>query len=355
MTAMAIRHLHVISRNDELYKAASVAYTKSPAFDLVYFAMTNFWSRLQKPFLALAPMDDVTDVVFREVITQHLPRPDIFFTEFASVDGLCSRGAEQVKRKIRLTEHQHPVVAQIWGTNPEHFFTAAQMVQELGFDGVDINMGCPVDAVIKKGAGAALCRTPELAKDIIAAVKGGAPNLPVSVKTRLGLKKMMTEEWVTVLLQQDLAALTIHGRTAAELSKVPANWEEIGKAVAIRDAIAPQTMLVGNGDIESYAQAIDMHKKFGVDGVMIGRGIFANPWVFEKTLNPTKHTKDEYLALLKQHLELFDKTWGKTKNFEMLKKFFKMYVKGFDGANELRQKLMLCKTAEQIYSVFKTA
>ncbi len=313
--------------------------------------MQNFWQTLQKPFLVLAPMDDVTDVVFREIIAVNLPRPDVFFTEFASADGLCSRGAEQVKRKIRLTENQRPVVAQIWGNHPDKFLEAAKLVQELGFDGIDINMGCPVEAVVKKGSGAALCLNHELAGKIITAVKEGAPNLPVSVKTRLGLTKIVTEDWITFLLKQDLAALTVHGRIAADLSKVPANWEEIGKAVAIRNAIAPQTLLIGNGDIESYAQAKEMHEKFGVDGVMIGRGIFANPWVFEKTLTPTKHEKAEYIDLMLKHVAMHTEVWGKSKNFEMLKKFFKMYVKGFDGANELRVKLMLCKTPEQVVEV----
>lgn len=315
--------------------------------------MQNFWKQLPKPFLALAPMDDVTDVVFREIISTYLPKPDVFFTEFASADGLCSKGKDMVARKLMFTEHQHPVVAQIWGKTPEHFFEAAKLIESLKFDGIDINMGCPVEAVIKKGAGAALCTTHDLAAEIIAATKRGAPNIPLSIKTRLGLDKVVTEEWVTFLLQQNIAALAIHGRTAVQMSTGEADWSEIGKAVKIRNKIAPQTVIIGNGDIKSYAQAEEMHKKHGVDGVMIGRGIFNNPWVFEKTLTPVMHKKEAYINLLLKHVQLYDKIWGKKKNFEMLKKFFKMYVKDFEHASELRQKLMLCKTSPQVQAVIQ--
>lgn len=309
----------------------------------------NFWKLLPVPFLVLAPLDDVTDVVFRELIAVNLPNPDVFFTEFTSADGLNSLGRERVLRKLKYTENQRPVVAQIWGTEPANMEKAARLVQELGFDGVDINMGCPDNAVVKKGAGAALCQTPELAKKLIDAVRSGAPDIPVSVKTRIGFNEINTQEWIGFLLSQKLDVLTIHGRTAEELSKVPAHWDEIGKAVKLRNNISPQTLIIGNGDITSVNAARQMHTSYEVDGVMIGRGIFSNPWVFEK--EEKCHSKEEYIELLLKHMHLFEDTWGKTKKFDILKKFFKMYVNNFSNASDLRVKLMACKTSEDVEKV----
>lgn len=314
--------------------------------------MANFWNSLPIPFTVLAPMDDVTDVVFREIMTI-LPPPDVFFTEFASVDGLMSPGREAVMRKLRRTDNQHPVIAQIWGTNPDNFFEVAKLIQELGFDGIDINMGCPVEPVVKHGAGSGLITNPTQAKLVIEATRKGAPNLPLSIKTRLGFDKIVTEEWTTFLLQQNLDALSIHGRIAVQMSKGDADWNEIGKVVKIRDSVAPQTKIIGNGDIKEYAQVLKMHEQYNVDGVMIGRGVFQNPWVFAKTLTPITHQPQEFVDILRKHLDLFIKTWGKDKNFEIMKKFFKMYVKEFEGANALRQQLMECKKREEVDEVLK--
>lgn len=309
--------------------------------------MGDFWQELPRPFLVLAPMEDVTDVVFREIIAD-LPRPDVFFTEFVSADGLASKGRDITLRKFKYTESQRPIVAQIWGIDPVNLKKAARLAAELKFDGIDINMGCPDRAVMKKGAGAALCLTQKLAKEIIMAVKDGAKDLPVSVKTRLGYDKVVTDEWISFLLSQNLAALTIHGRTALQMSKGEANWEEIGKAVKLKQKIAPETIIIGNGDIKSFKEALKMHELFGVDGVMIARGVFANPWVFSKSQNQTEHQKDEYIEILRKHLNLYEETWGDSKNFEVMKKFFKMYVKSFKGANQLRQRLMECKSKAQV-------
>jgi nifR3 family TIM-barrel protein len=314
--------------------------------------MANFWQDLPKPFLVLAPMEDVTDYVFREIVAK-LPRPDVFFTEFTNADGLLSKGRQKLIRKFQYSESQRPIVAQIWGKNPENLFKAAELISDLKFDGVDINMGCPVKTVVKKGAGAGLIGNLSLTKEIIDAVKRGAQGIPVSVKTRLGIETIITEDWIGFLLEQKLDALTVHGRTAAQMSSVPANWEEIGKAVAIKNAKSPETILIGNGDIMSFAQAKDVQQKYGVDGVMIGRGIFANPWVFEKSKDIT-HTKAEYIALLLKHVELHTKTWGNTKNFELMKKFYKMYIRDFDGAGALRQKLMECKTGQETIEIIKS-
>ena len=307
--------------------------------------MENFWTKLNKPFTALAPMEDVTDFVFREILAE-IARPDVFFTEFTNVTGLISEGKEFVERRLKHSDKQKPIVAQIWGSEPKDYHEAAKYISSLGFDGIDINMGCPQKKVVKTKGGAALIKYPELAKEIIEATKEGAPNLPISVKTRIGYVTIKTEEWTRHLLNQDLAALTIHGRTRKQMSKGRANWEEIKKSVEIRDEIAPNTLIVGNGDVENYQQTKEKVKEYGVDGVMIGRGIFTNPWAFEKEAK--EHTKEEYLSLLLKHTKLFKATWEEKKNFAIMKKFFKIYVRNFDGANELRQKLMRCENYAQV-------
>jgi tRNA-dihydrouridine synthase len=212
-------------------------------------------------------------------------------------------------------------------------------------------MGCPVDAVMKKGCGAAHIKNHALTQEIVSETKRGANGLPVSVKTRLGYDRIQTEEWISFLLEQHIDALIIHGRTAKELSKVSAHWDEIGKAVEIRDKISPETIVVGNGDVKDYQMAIEKHREYKVDGVMIGRGIFTNPWVFEKTKK--EYTKEDYLTLLLKHAKMFEEKWGKTKNFETMKKFFKMYVTGFEGASELRQELMTCKNYQEVENKIK--
>jgi len=304
--------------------------------------MSNFWEKLPKLFLVLAPMEDVTDVVFREIVYS-LARPDVFFTEFTNAEGLTSKGQKAVIHRLKYTKNQRPIVAQIWGTKPDSMFRAAELVRKLGFDGVDINMGCTDKAVVKKGAGAGLIDNFDLVKEIISAVKKGASGLPVSVKTRLG-----SNEWASFLLGQSLSALTIHARSVGMLMKGAADWNEIAKIVKIKDQINPQTLIIGNGDIKNYKQALEMHKTHKVDGIMIGRGIFLNPWVFEKTLTPAIHTKKQSLQALSKHVAEFKKTWGDTKNFNSLKKFLKMYINNFDGADAFRQKLMNSRSMETL-------
>ncbi len=298
--------------------------------------MINFWQKLAKPFLVLAPMDDVTDNSFREMMTV-LPRPDVFFTEFTSADGLIYNKTGVVAKKLEFSDKQRPIVAQIWGTNLETLEQAARIVQKLGFDGIDINMGCPVKTVVKRGAGGGLVKNVDLSLKIIAAVKKGAPKLPVSVKTRLG------SDFET-LLTAKLDALTIHGRTVAQRSKGRANWDEIGKIVKLRDQISPKTIIIGNGDIANFAQSVEMNEKYGVDGVMIGRGIFKDPYAFNKT--EKRLSKEERTNLAITHMKIFEEVWAGQKDFNILKKFFKMYIKGFRGANKLRQNLMMAKTQE---------
>lgn len=297
----------------------------------------NFWQNLRAPFFVLAPMDDVTDTVFRQIIASIAP-PDVFFTEFVSVDGLCSEGVGKIINRLQFIETEKPLVAQIWGVKAENYYTVAKMICKMGFDGIDINMGCPDSKVIKKGACSALIKNPTLAAEFIQAVKEGAPNLPVSVKTRIGFRKIETEEWISFLLKQNLDALSIHGRTVSEMSKVPAHWDEIKKAVEIRDSMKVKTLIIGNGDVKTRAEGLKKAKEFKVDGIMIGRGIFQDPWVFAENSNLISQ-KEKMRTLLK-HARLFEETWGDSKNFAMLRKFFKAYVSSFNGASDLRVRLM---------------
>ncbi len=307
--------------------------------------MSNFWQKLSKPFTVLAPMDDVTDNVFRQVVLSSA-RPDVFFTEFTSADGLVFNSHGVPRRKLTFTQNQRPIVAQIWGNNPENMEKAAKIVKELDFDGIDINMGCPVREVVRAKAGAGLIGEYDSVGKIIDAVKKGAKGLPVSVKTRLGINQNIAEEWATFLLRQEITALTIHGRTAKQMSKGSADWDEIGKIVKIKNQISPETLVIGNGDIKNYSEVKMARENYDVDGVMVGRGIFDNPWVFDKT-DRTRTTK-EYFDLMEMHINLFQKTWGDSKNFAILKKFFKIYIKDFRGAAELRQEFMESKSKEEV-------
>ncbi|MSP13543.1 MAG: tRNA-dihydrouridine synthase [Chloroflexi bacterium] len=312
--------------------------------------MINFWKQLPKPFLVLAPMENVTDFVFREIVSG-LPKPDVFFTEFTNAEALTSEGYVATIGKLKYSENQRPIVAQIWGRSPEALYKAARLVQEMEFDGIDINMGCPDKTVIKMGAGSAHINNRTLTKEVIEAVKAGANNLPLSIKTRIGFHQDITEEWTTFLFEQKINALIIHGRIAQQMSKGQANWQQVGHAVKIKNKISPETILIGNGDIKSFTEAHEMHKNHGVDGVMIGRGIFLNPWVFEKTLDIKLHQKEEYIELLLKHVRLYTEIWGDTKNFDVMKKFIKMYIKDFGGANQLRQNLMETKNSDQVEEI----
>lgn len=309
--------------------------------------MKTFWQDLKKPFLVLAPMEDVTDTVFRRIVAT-CGRPNVFFTEFTSVDGLFSEGYDYVAKRLKYTEGERPLIAQIWGAKPENYYKAGKLLSEMGFDGIDINMGCPVKDVVKLGVCSALIKNPPLAKEIIQATKDGAGDLPVSVKTRIGFNDIMTEEWLGFLLDQGIDALTVHGRTAKEMSKVPAHWDEIAKAVELRDQKEVPTVIIGNGDVVSRDDAMQKVEETKVDGIMIGRGIFHDPWLF----NPNHHGEDvtfeEKLEKLKEHIELFESTWGKDKHYPILKKFFKCYISGIPGASEIRSELIVLNDAQEV-------
>lgn len=309
--------------------------------------MKNFWEQLKKPFFVLAPMEEVTDTVMRQMIAS-CGRPDVFFTEFTNVDGILSKGAEHVSRRLKFTQAEHPLVAQIWGNNPEKFFEVARIISKMGFDGIDINMGCPDKSVIKKGCCSGLIKNPEMALKIIDAVKKGASDLPVSVKTRLGFSEIETETWIKFLLEQNLSVLTLHLRTVREMSKVPAHWDEMKKIIQLRKKIKSKTLIIGNGDILSKKEGLSKIREFGLDGIMMGKAIFQNPWVFDPKANPTK---EEKLKTLLKHAELFVKTWGDKKNFVSLRKFFKAYVNGFEGASDLRAKLVLTNSISEVKEI----
>jgi tRNA-dihydrouridine synthase len=311
--------------------------------------MQNFWEKLNKPFSILAPMEDVTDIVFRQIIKE-VASPDVFFTEFVNCEGLMSIGKDALIHRLDKSEDQSPIVAQIWGITPENFYKSAKLVEELGVDGVDLNMGCPQRNVTKAGACSALIKNHELAKQIIKATKEGAPNLPLSVKTRIGFGKIATEEWIGFLLEQGLAALTVHLRTVKEMSAVPAHWEEMSKIIALRDKISPTTLIIGNGDLVDYQDIVTKHQQYKIDGGMIGRGIFTNPQAFAKEQTKAL-TQQERLELCKRHITLFTSKWGDKKKYDLLKKYYKIYIQLFDGAKELRIALMETKSSEEALSI----
>jgi tRNA-dihydrouridine synthase len=312
--------------------------------------MMNFWQDLPKPFFILAPMEAVTDVVFRHVIA-HAARPDVFFTEFTNAASYCSpAGKHSTLSRLAFTVDEQPMVAQIWGNNPDHFREMAAGLKAEGFAGIDINMGCPAKDVVKIGAGSGLIPTRERATELIAAAK--TVGLPVSVKTRLGYSSLDEYNgWLSHILKQDIANLTVHLRTKKEMSKVAAHYEFIPAIKDLRDAIAPQTLLTINGDIRDRDHADELIAMYGVDGAMIGRGVFTNPFAFET--EKREHKKEELLALLRFHLELFDKYSPELepRRFEPLKRFFKIYIRDFPGASELREQLMHTKDTNEVRAI----
>jgi len=310
----------------------------------------NFWQQLPQPFFVLAPMDDVTDVVFRQLVAEIAP-PDVFMSEFVSVDGLQSAGREATMERLRIAPGQpNNLIVQIWGNDPELYHKTARDVAQMGFAGIDINLGCPEKGIVGRGCCGGLIGQNDRVAEIIAATRAGAPDLPLSVKTRLGIGSIITDQWATFLLSQDLAALTIHGRTVREMSKVPAHWDEIAKVVRLKNELAPATIIIGNGDITSRAHGLTLAAETGVDGLMIGRGIFHDPLIF----NPAGATREPaaMFAILLRHLELYEQ-WGSTKSFQTLKKFFKIYVNRWPGAAELRAELMEAATPAEVRNLIQ--
>ncbi len=351
--------------------------------------MSNFWQRIKKPILAVAPMADVTDAAFRQMIAKYSVFKEqdnlVMWTEFVSADGLLlapEEGKKKLMADLKYSESERPIVAQLFSSNPEHMESAAALVRELGFDGVDINMGCPDKAIERQGCGSAMIKTPDVAREIIRAAKRGArmgeeDGIPVSVKTRLGYYQDTLEEWLPVILNEKPAAVTIHARTRKDLSKVPARWERLKVAVALRDELSPETVIIGNGDVLSLEDAKEKIAMSGVDGVMIGRALFGNPWFFNKTRRlplsltalPTHGvdrdtivkenssddafeyiTLEERLRVMVEHTKLFKELLPE-KNFATMKKHYKAYAHGFADAKELRVKLMEANTSEEIEEI----
>lgn len=311
---------------------------------------------LPKPFFVLAPMDDVTDTVFRQLIAELAP-PDLFFTEFVNVDALQSKGREAALLRLEFTNKEKPLIAQLWGIKPENFYKSAHEIVAMGFSGVDLNFGCPDKNVVRNGTCSALI-LPEnrgRAVEIIQAAKEGSTSLPVSVKTRLGFSEVDLT-WHELLLQQKLDMLSIHGRTKVQMSKVPADWKTIGQIRELRDKLSPATKIVGNGDVLSRAQGSKLAAQYSLEGIMIGRGIFHDPFVFSHSPDNRSpwetYTKEQRIALYRKHVELFARTWQKgERKIHTLNKFCKIYINGFDGAKELREKLMDANSIDELLGI----
>ncbi|MEY4747774.1 MAG: hypothetical protein RLZZ416_823 [Candidatus Parcubacteria bacterium] len=310
----------------------------------------NFWKELPKPFFALAPLEDVTDAAFRRLVAE-CGKPDVTFTEFTSADGLLladANGKRRLEKKLSFCGIERPIVAQLFTAAPEHMEKAARLCAALQFDGIDINMGCPDRSVEKSGCGAALIKTPEKARELIrAAARAG---LPVSLKTRLGYDKDELETWLPELLAEEPAAITIHARTRREMSDVPARWERIARAVEIRDEAGASTLIIGNGDVRDLEDARAKAIETKCDGIMLGRAIFGNPWLF--AARDALPAPRERLEALARHLQLFDEILGDT-HYAVMKKHFKAYVSGWSGSKELRAQLMSTHTAADAISLLQ--
>lgn len=313
----------------------------------------GFWGQLKKPIFVLAPLANVTDAVFRAHIVKH-SKPAVIWTEFVSADGLCHpKGREALIRDLKFSEAERPIVAQLFTSNPENMREAAKLCAELGFDGIDINMGCPDKNVMKQGAGAACMKDPVLAQALVVAARQGTieagKELPISVKTRLGFNEDNLEEWLPALLLGKPAVITVHARTKKEMSKVPARWERVKRAVEI--ARGSGTFILGNGDARDMVDAEQKVAETGADGVMFGRAIFGNPWLFDKDKKVTVRERVESAVA---HTMLFEATWGPTKSFELMKKHYQAYINHFPLAKELRIELMNCHEASEVASITAT-
>jgi nifR3 family TIM-barrel protein len=333
----------------------------------------SFWNTLPKPIMVLAPLANVTDASFRRIIakySKHIRKdgteggPDVFWTEFVSGDGLMRatpEGRKKLMADLMYTEAERPIVAQLFTANPEHMEQAARLCAELGFDGIDINMGCPDRTIEKQGCGSAMIKNPLRAQEIIYAAKRGAPNIPVSVKTRIGYNKNELDSWLPALLETNPAVITVHARTRKEMSKVPARWEHVAHAVTIRNTLQDSswqeknqgqipTLIFGNGDVRDVAHAHRLAEETDADGVMLGRAIFGNPWLFAPETVRASVTLEERLRVLVEHSYLFEQLLP-FKHFALMKKHYKSYIHEFPRAKELRSVLMEQDSADGVASV----
>lgn len=317
---------------------------------------------LPRPFFVLAPMDDVTETVFRQIVHATAPA-DLYFTEFVNVDGLMSPGRPKLLKKLRFTANEGPLVAQLWGLKPENFEVIARQIadgtiaRELGlpeginYVGIDLNMGCPAKNEVQNGTCSALIKNRPLAEEIIKATKKGAGDMPVSVKTRLGFSEVDLT-WHEFLLNFDLYMLTIHGRTRKEMSKVPAHWDLIGEVAKLRDKAGKSTMIIGNGDVLTKQQGKELVEQYNLDGIMIGRGVFQDPYVFADVSPWPSKSREERIELYRRHVQLFADTWQQgERNIKTLNKFCKVYISDFDGAKELREQLMEADSTPELLAL----
>ncbi len=312
--------------------------------------------------MVIAPMADVTDAAFRRVIAKYsshvrkdgtIGGPDVMWTEFVAADGLMRatpEGKEKLLADLWYAEEERPIVAQLFSSNEEYMESAARLAVELGFDGIDLNMGCPSNTIERQGCGAAMIRDPKKARAVIQAAKRGAGDLPVSVKTRLGYNKVEIETWVPEILAEEPAVLTIHARTRKEMSKVPAHWDLVKRVVEIRNELGSKTLIIGNGDAVSLEDAHAKIATSGADGVMLGRAIFGNPWLFHPEKDLSNIGIEERLTVMLEHTKLFSELLH-FKNFATMKKHYKAYVNGFENAAQLRAELMEKNTYQEIETV----
>jgi nifR3 family TIM-barrel protein len=306
----------------------------------------------------VAPMADVTDIAFRTMIARYSKPsgPDVMWTEFVSADGLNSPGREVLKRDLEFTDIERPVVAQLFTSTPENMRKAAALCCELGFDGIDINMGCPDKSIEKQGAGAAHMKDWRRAQEVIRAAQEGAGDMPVTVKTRIGYNKVEFMEWLPKILECNIPALTVHLRTRKEMSLVDAHWELMPEVVKLVREITGEvkdggTIVIGNGDVKSVTEGKRHAKETGCDGVMVGRGIFGTPWFFDEKIFNEGKSVEERLAICVEHTKLYEEKLGDIKSFAVMKKHYKAYVNGFDGAKELRMKLMDCSSSIEVENI----
>lgn len=308
---------------------------------------SGFWQHLPRPFTILAPMAGVTDTVFRQLIAKH-GKPSVLCTWFVSCDGLCSAGRPHLLPELAFAETERPIVAQVFGARPEPYRGTAELLRELRFDGIDINAGCPDRNVEKQGAGAALIRNPELLAELYRQAVAGAGPLPVSIKTRLGYDRNILDQWLNFLLDLDPPLITIHARTRDEMSDVPAQWDQVARAVEIARRRGSRTLIVGNGDVMSLADAGARARETGADGVMIGRGIFGNPWFFNPAVRREDLPIQTILGVMVEHTRMFFQTYGEQQHFDIMKKHYKAYAAGFPGAKDLRVHLMESRHLEDV-------
>ncbi len=332
--------------------------TLGPSFVVTRDMSTGFWAELSTPIFALAPMSGVSDSVFRQLISRH-GKPDICFTEFVPCAGLRSpAGRKRLLPSLEFTPGERPLVAQVFGSHPDDFYEAAQLLGELGFDGIDLNTGCPDRRVMKQGAGAALLENPKLIAQIVRAIKRGAGKLPVSIKTRLGYPDVSGfGEWLKFLLEAEPAAVTIHWRRRRETYGTPAHWDQAAVVVQAARDLGSEALIIGNGDVANRAEARRLCRETGVDGVMFGRAALGNPWLFDETAKAEDISCERRLRVMLEHMELYETTFGRLEGrwpqrpFAMMKKHFKAYASGFYGARELRTRLMQTRNYQEVKEI----